>query len=72
MPDRVAMTAAQERRRRLAWLLDDHYVPAWIERALCCIVGRGHTPIWQDHRGPQCAWCDAPVPDDAPDTVPTH
>jgi hypothetical protein len=69
----VRATRAQERRRQIAFRFDRHpyYFPAWFERALCIVVGRGHTPIhsWPS-RIPQCAWCDAKVPANAPDTMP--
>lgn len=68
---RVAATRAQMRRRRIAFALDRHpfYLPEWVERVLCIVVGFGHTPI-QHYGGAQCAWCDAKVPLDAPDTLP--
>lgn len=65
-----AMSRHQLRRRKVAFWLDEHdiYVPAWVDRALCLTVGRGHTTI-RYYGFTICAWCDAPVPVDAPDTV---
>jgi len=60
----------QERRRRLAFRLEDFELPAWLEWVLCWVVGWGHTPIWNSPMGPQCAWCDAEVPPDSVDTIP--
>lgn len=67
----VVMTRAQQRRRRIAFALDrdPFYLPDWAERALCLVVGFGHTPI-NNYGGMQCAWCDAKVSADAPDTIP--
>ena len=67
----VTATRPQQARRRLAQILDRDpiYLPEWIERTLCLVVAFGHTPI-HHYGGVQCAWCDAKMPNDAPDTMP--
>ena len=65
----VHMTNAQERRRRIAFRLDNVNLPDWVNRSLCVVIARGHTPIWY-YGAPHCAFCQAPAPPNAPDTVP--
>lgn len=64
----VTATKAQTRRRQLAFQLDRFDIPDWLNRALCVVVGFGHTPI--RHYSIRCAWCDARMSESAPDTLP--